>query len=313
MKNPTRKYDKYDRVPHEKSLTNFPTEILDIVVSHLPLPSKVCLALGCKGLYQLYSSVLKAKELHFPRASQNGRWYITTEEYHHRMTLLLQLENHHWACCGRCQKLHPRQEFPSFELQDPPYKRKCMPWAGILDLCPCVALTIRDRKHVVDYLTWTGGHEPISAKKANIFINKGLMTDSVDHNNRLSLLHKCNAYPLFRVEVRLSLTETGQLLAYARYDPLAGITSARFQDTVDICPHKTLSCCAARLFYDCAFCNAHSTTTRKNSGMKIVHVTRFLGRERWFGDSTSAMSSWSTDFDYQWYLQCRGRTDYMPL
>lgn len=97
MKSPTRRYDKYDRVPHEESLTNFPTELLDIVFSHLPLPSKVCLALGCKGLYQLYSSVLKTKELNFPRASRNGRRYIITEEYHHRMTLLLQLENHHWA------------------------------------------------------------------------------------------------------------------------------------------------------------------------------------------------------------------------
>ena len=173
MKTPTRRYDKYDRVPHEKSLTNFPTVLLDIVFSHLPLPSKVCLALSSKGFYHLYSSVLEAKELHFPRASPNRGRYIITEEYHHRMTLLLQLENHHWTCCGRCQKLHPRQEFPSFELQDPPYKRKCMPWAGILDLCPCVALTIRDRKHIVDYLTWNGRHEPLSANKANISINKG--------------------------------------------------------------------------------------------------------------------------------------------
>ena len=136
---------------------------------------------------------------------------------------------------------------------------------------------------------------------------------SVDGDNRLSLLHKCNAYPIFRVQVKLSLTETGQLLAYTRYDPLAGISSARFQDTVYTCPHRNLSRCSAQPFHDCSVCSAHSTATRKNSGMKIVHVTRFLGRERWFGDSKSAVDSWSTDLDHQWFIQCRDRSDYIPL
>lgn len=49
-------------------LINLPPELFEQIFSYLPLPSKVCLILSCKGLYQLYNSVLAADELHFPQA-----------------------------------------------------------------------------------------------------------------------------------------------------------------------------------------------------------------------------------------------------
>lgn len=110
-----------------------------------------------------------------------------TEAYYHRMTFLTQLENHHWASCGRCQKLNPREEFLWGELNlRAPSKWTCMSCAGIVDLCPCIALTARDRKHIVEY--------PRSRNKRKLeLMSKGLLEDSQNDMNELSLLHECNA------------------------------------------------------------------------------------------------------------------------
>lgn len=61
-----------------------------------------------------------------------------------------------------------------------------MSCAGIVDLCPCIALTARDRKHIVEY--------PRSRNKRKLeLMSKGLLEDSQNDMNELSLLHECNA------------------------------------------------------------------------------------------------------------------------
>lgn len=51
-------------------------------VSRLPLLAKACLALSCKGFYQLFGSVVKAKELRFPPRPpyKNRRPYSLADE-----------------------------------------------------------------------------------------------------------------------------------------------------------------------------------------------------------------------------------------
>jgi hypothetical protein len=69
-----------------------------------------------------------------------------------RKQLLLRLENHRWAYCSRCLKLHPRDQFEQDSLKDPALRRACTYWAGIVDLCPCISLTVRERWHVIQHL-----------------------------------------------------------------------------------------------------------------------------------------------------------------
>lgn len=52
-------------IPPEPILFRFPMELLLEVASYLPSPDHICLALSCKGLYGIFSSVLKAEELRF--------------------------------------------------------------------------------------------------------------------------------------------------------------------------------------------------------------------------------------------------------
>lgn len=128
-------------------LFSLPSEILSQIFSHLLLPSQVRLALSCKGMHYLFSPVFKARELQFPRTPHMP---FEDKLSSLRVRTLLQLENSHWTWCATCQRLHPKIEFSEHQLQNvSPWQRMCRLWSGIVDLCPCIAITPRDRAHIV--------------------------------------------------------------------------------------------------------------------------------------------------------------------
>lgn len=108
-----------DSERRKKNLLDLPTDLLLQIFSYIPLHSQASLTLSSKGLYQLFNHVLKSKELRFPRMPRKSqKAYWKTDQRLHRMSLLVLLQKKTWACCGRCQKLHPRSEFPWQQLMD---------------------------------------------------------------------------------------------------------------------------------------------------------------------------------------------------
>lgn len=291
--------------PTKALLLDLPLELLDYIVSYLPLPSKACLVLCNKGLYQLYCIELKDNQLRFPRMPLIGRRYILTDAYHHRMTLLMQLENRHWACCGRCQKLHPCREFYPREINTHgPYERSCTSCVGIVDLCPCISLTIRDRNHIIEYI--------IGSKKRKLqLVRNGLLKNSQNDKNEHTLLHKCDAYLAARVDIELSITESNQLVSCSRYGTFFD-GFAPWMRSLLVCPHVYLASCLQHPRARCAACDTYSEKYSSISDIITVRVSRYLGRDKWFGDSKSAADSHSTCFAYQWYRQSRNISDYTP-
>lgn len=85
----------------ESILFRFPMELLLEIYSHLPLPSKVCLALSCRDLNQLFKAAFDDDRLAFPRmpADERNVPYVQNEEYRLCMGLLKQLEDSRRACC----------------------------------------------------------------------------------------------------------------------------------------------------------------------------------------------------------------------
>ena len=144
--------------PAEPVILNIPLELLLHIVSYLPLQDYVCLALTCKTLNRKLRSVFSASELGFPRMRSKE------SPCSPQIMLLTQLEDDHWACCGGCQKLHPHKEITRQWMHVPPKQRRCTKWCGIADLCPCIALTPRDRSHLVNYLSEPAGRQPFSRK-----------------------------------------------------------------------------------------------------------------------------------------------------
>lgn len=258
----------------KRKLSDLPLELVEHIFSFLPLPSKVCLAISSKGFYRLFSHVLGAKELRFPLMPRDESLkYVSSEAYRLRMTLLAQLENRGWACCGRCQKLHRRHEFHENPLRYAPWGRACATYAGIMDLCPCVSLTIRDRARVIEHLEGT-----FSQKRCLGHIKKGIMSLHYKDGEQY-LSHTCTAYPELESEIKLSLTESGQLISRAQY---AGRTDRDLRsESVPVCCSRlftteTLNATPAPV-KNCAIC--HSRVQRLphptgNTGIVYVTISR---------------------------------------
>lgn len=106
------------------------------------------------------------------------------------------------------------------------------------------------------------------------------------------------------MDIELSTTETEQLISSARYDTFYD-GKAPWLKLLYVCSHRTLASCIRQLGNGCAACDTYSTVASSDSEVKVVRVTRFLGREKWFGDPKSAADSQPTRFSQQWYRQCR--------
>lgn len=198
------------------------------------------------------------------------------------MTLLSQLEDSCWACCGRCQRLHPRREFPGYQVRgSSPWNRTCMRNAGILDLCPCIALTLRDRARVVEHLSRRGNE----ARSLN-YIKNGVLSLHKGEGEPY-LLHRCTEYPQCQVEIRLSLTESGQLISRTQYetglDPYGNLLRH-----IRVCYRDSLADYLSRSnpLRDCSFCHARTIDlANRNSNLRVAQILQYLGREEWFADS----------------------------
>jgi hypothetical protein len=127
--------------------------ILSRVFEYLSLVDRACLTLSCKAFFRLFGAVLKQVEFAFPRLLQIRIPILcVNSEDVPRNQLLLRLEDYYWAYCGKFLKLHPRHEFKEYALHNPPIQRRCIKGAGIVDICPCTAWTVRERERCVKIL-----------------------------------------------------------------------------------------------------------------------------------------------------------------
>lgn len=161
---------------------NLPPELFLIIVSELSDGSLVSLALSCKSLLSLLStsssvfckvqlpseqpSTFRTPEMSKPQVYQPARW-----EFLHSLERDL---NETWYLCSECFILHPRRMFSSWMVPSSenyyhvrhPERRTCQEWRrtsytvphytfappGIIDLCPCIKLTIGKTRRIVAQL-----------------------------------------------------------------------------------------------------------------------------------------------------------------
>ncbi|RAL15090.1 uncharacterized protein BO97DRAFT_421882 [Aspergillus homomorphus CBS 101889] len=95
------------------SLIRLPPHILKLILGLLPLPSQACLILTCHELYQLHKPIIQDPRLRLPQrsASDNSTATISRNQQSivaPRTILLGQIQNHKWAFCETCLKLHFR-------------------------------------------------------------------------------------------------------------------------------------------------------------------------------------------------------------
>ncbi|PYI08189.1 hypothetical protein BO78DRAFT_428298 [Aspergillus sclerotiicarbonarius CBS 121057] len=127
------------------AIFNLPEHLIRNIFNLLPPIDQIRLSLTCKLYLATFPSPLKHPDFHFPHLLQIMNPDICTNNPSlPRNQLLIHLETPRWKFCTACLKLHPRRSFPRSSLSLPPLERRCMAYAGIADLCPCISLTFHN-------------------------------------------------------------------------------------------------------------------------------------------------------------------------
>ncbi|KAJ5207733.1 hypothetical protein N7449_002112 [Penicillium cf. viridicatum] len=186
---------------------------------------------------------------------------------------------------GNVLKLHPRKEFSQASLQYPARGRSCTKYAGIVDLCPCAAWTIRERSRIVKLL------KSRTAKLAQVQIGPF----KFDRTGGPHLSHSCSLVTTpnrnARVEMRIFIDKSDHLVVHARYTIHLSTRLARASaEPIVSCPHVDLN----SLIYSnspnrgCPQCRTlidRDSTLSQDKEIAVFDVKRDLGSCKWPADS----------------------------
>ncbi|KAL2865293.1 uncharacterized protein BJX67DRAFT_383032 [Aspergillus lucknowensis] len=162
---------------------------------------QICLFLSCVKFYREFEFAVNYDEFSFPRLLHTNTQPSANPENVPRNQLLVRLEDSRWAFCSACVNLHRRKEFtPRSALKISPFKRRCMPNAGIVDLCPCASVTYRDCLHIAKYLRETSRGNPVRKPRARLRQVFGLL----DLEGQRFWVHRCFALGDANTKVDLS-------------------------------------------------------------------------------------------------------------
>lgn len=266
-----------------------PAEILDLIYKHLPALEQIYFALTCKYIYTYFVSFLKKKDPDhakhlIPRRKRLPILHNAKLEAHPRIQLLRQLENERWKCCVVCMKLHSPLAFkPSKQYKKEShcykcsllYGRDCMPYAGLVDICPCVSMTFNERQLVVNTIS--------SSSEPSIF-PKDFKHDSAIKR----YFHECQVtnhlYAQLSIETRLSLSSKSNSL-YVRNTYTFEFSKGLSDALSGICPHKETSKWLRQFFTETGLNYSAWGGTAKPLAtephlIKII-TTRKLGHRNW--------------------------------
>lgn len=129
-----------------------PNEVWDDILGYLEPEDQAWSVLSCKSLYHNFRTVLQHSELRLTPLQGPRPLLCCNVEGKPRTRFLRRLEDARWKFCGPCWKLHhpsiwnkPKKHCQQCQTLDKP---TCMPYAGIVDLCPCLSITFFGRDDV---------------------------------------------------------------------------------------------------------------------------------------------------------------------
>lgn len=252
-------------------LQKVPSEIVGIIFTFLPAPDQICFSLSCKYTFACSHSFIK---LHGKQISQllppiRRPILCSNAMERPRIQLLLRLENDRWKFCSQCRSLHPHSMWRALQSTrrlhqksfcsecHPPGAQKCyLPYAGDVDICPCLSITFHEKLHLIEACKSadTAAYHAHEYPFANI-----LHWSSLDDLYR-GLSHKCTFadHPFAKVQVETSLwidEKTNSLRVNNRYKfEIIGINCSQEllsgTKTSFLCPHKNTGKWLERFFHE---------------------------------------------------------------
>ncbi|CAI7638784.1 unnamed protein product [Penicillium glandicola] len=245
----------YHQPQTSKLYEQIPAEILDIIYEQLPTLEQIYLALTCKSLYIHFVSFLKTKnpdhaKLLIPRENRLPIHCNAELEKHPRIQLLRQLENIWWKCCVVSFKRpgHSNKDCHCYKcgvLQG----HDCMPYAGLVDICPCLSIAFKERELMVAMI------RPIRARVSMFHEDfpYELSAERTMHPDKI--MHRCkvtsHVYAQVSIETTLYIKQRalGEALHVQNsytFDFSEGFPGV----TGGICPHKQTTKWLKQFFVD---------------------------------------------------------------
>lgn len=281
----------YLRQQRSSALVSQEKAVLNRICKYLSIVDQVCLSLSCKTLYAKLGEIAKNSQLAFPRLLHiRIPIFCVNSPSVPRNQLLVRLQDRHWSYCSECLKLHPRREFKRWLLPSSPWRRSCSDHAGIVDICPCISLTVRDREKIFERLKSSVKPEVSKFGAFNSFFVNGIA--SLGHSCAENGVSEGDA----RVVVHLRINNSGELEAILRYTLHdRSIRLHLIAEPIFACPHQDLQsiACADKATKICSRCETYIFKSISRSENAIYfEVIRNLGSIQWPADGT-------------WIKQCR--------
>lgn len=200
-----------------RALRKIPPKLVGIILAFLSIPDQVCFSLSCKYLYSSFNLFLDAKGIRLPQLLPPETPLRLCRkadiEQRRRIQLLRRLEDSRWKFCSDCWNLHPHSAWHapqliwlfSQSLYFSPRQlsnRRCIPYAGEVDICPCFTITFRDKLRLIDILKCAGE----KSQNTEYYVNDILYHFGLGKVRRC-LGHKCNftKHPSAKVQVDTKL------------------------------------------------------------------------------------------------------------
>lgn len=240
---------------------DMPQEIVAMILEYLSVPDQVCFSLSCKHVFACLQSSLKMNGMQLSQLLPPEKRPILCPDSKKRplVQLLRQLENSRWKYCSECWSLHPHSTWRALKstrkLRQKPYCFNChlihaqicyMPYAGVVDLCPCLTITFRDKLQIMETCMYA---RQSALEGCHYYYNDVLSHPSYGKLHKY-LWHECtfSDHPFAKVRISTSLSideETIGLSVLNRYafeilqeSPSSRASSSSIVKTPSVCRHR---------------------------------------------------------------------------
>ncbi|RAL01925.1 uncharacterized protein BO80DRAFT_47253 [Aspergillus ibericus CBS 121593] len=248
----------FPQIQSKTTLPKIPPKIIENIFAILSIPDQICFGLSCKYIFTCLNSYLEThqKQLRQLLPPEKRVLLCPNVKRRPRIQLLLQLENNHWRYCDDCWTLHPHSTWRTVQsVRRHLQKRycsecqllfqrqiRCMPYAGKVDICPCVTITFCDKLQLMQLCRDARRVVPPGTRYSNN--NATLPPGSNQPHEKLQ--HECTfaGHPLIAIHIKTEFLIVGKsrrLCVISHYTFLARheAPSMSLQSLLP-CPHKNI-------------------------------------------------------------------------
>ncbi|PYI00347.1 hypothetical protein BO78DRAFT_330276 [Aspergillus sclerotiicarbonarius CBS 121057] len=281
------------------ALRKIPPELVEMVFAFLPVQDQICFGLSCKYIFTCLNSYLETHQIQLRQLLPREERVMLCPNVKRRprIQLLLRLENDHWRYCSDCWTLHPHSTWLALQSLWKGLQRRscsecqllqgqmcCMPYAGKVDICPCVSITFRDKLHLMQMCKDARKVVPPGTKNYN---DNALLPPGSSQLLE-NLRHECNFtdHPFISIRVKTEFWIIGKsmglcVLNHYKFETRHETPSTSLKSLLT-CPHKDTGNWVRRVFHEggSSFTGWDKNRSTRPYTFKITTL-RNLGNSKW--------------------------------